>query len=209
MKNNRLLAALRYVGDPSRDGVAQYLISTVSAKEIMQAYDAFVTTLEDSYNGQRPMYRVLAELGHARVELQTLQQTDFFKAKKNKTWCECIEKSLLLIEEHQRIAYTVSLFGTAGNGDNLPRSGHLRWAGSHNDLVELVLALQAQGAVVDATGQKAGYAPLLRLLSDTFRIRVDNIYVKKAFVLDRTTENALFLRKLLAAFDRTVEEHLK
>ena len=62
--------------------------------------------------------------------------------------------------------------------------------------------------IVDATGQRAGYAPLLRLLCDAFGIRVDNIYVKKTFVLDRS-DSASFLRKLLAAFDRTVEEHLK
>ena len=34
MKNNRLLTALRYVGDPSRDGAAQYLIATASAQEV-------------------------------------------------------------------------------------------------------------------------------------------------------------------------------
>ena len=84
----------------------------------------------------------------------------------------------------------------------------LRWAGSHNDLVELAIALQEQGVIVDATGQRAGYAPLLRLLCDAFGIRVDNIYVKKTVVLDRS-DSASFLRKLLAAFDRTVEEHLK
>ena len=69
-------------------------------------------------------------------------------------------------------------------------------------------AKQEQGVIVDATGQRAGYAPLLRLLCDAFGIRVDNIYVKKTFVLDRS-DSASFLRKLLAAFDRTVEEHLK
>ena len=52
MKNNRLLTALRYVGDPSRDGAAQYLIATASAQEVTQAYDVFVTTLEESYDGQ-------------------------------------------------------------------------------------------------------------------------------------------------------------
>lgn len=130
------------------------------------------------------------------------------RLKKNEAWCECIDKALQLIEDHQRIAYTVSLFGTSGNGEAPFRPGHLRWAGSHNDLVELALALQEQGVVMDATGQRAGYAPLLRLLCDAFGIRVDNIYVKKTFVLDRS-DSASFLRKLLAAFDRTVEEHLK
>ena len=81
MKNNRLLTALRYVGDPSRDGAAQYLIATASAQEVTQAYDVFVTTLEESYDGQ-PIHRFLSELCHARVELQSLQQTDFFKVKK-------------------------------------------------------------------------------------------------------------------------------
>ena len=81
MKNNRLLTALRYVGDPSRDGAAQYLIATASAQEVTQAYDVFVTTLEESYDGQ-PIRRFLSELCHARVELQSLQQTDFFKVKK-------------------------------------------------------------------------------------------------------------------------------
>lgn len=127
---------------------------------------------------------------------------------KHEAWCECIDKALQLIEDHQRIAYTVSLFGTSGNGEAPFRPGHLRWAGSHNDLVELAIALQEQGVIVDATGQRAGYAPLLRLLCDAFGIRVDNIYVKKTFVLDRS-DSASFLRKLLAAFDRTVEEHLK
>ena len=70
MKNNRLLTALRYVGDPS-----------ASAQEVTQAYDVFVTTLEESYDGQ-PIHRFLSELCHARVELQSLQQTDFFKVKK-------------------------------------------------------------------------------------------------------------------------------
>ena len=130
------------------------------------------------------------------------------RLKKNEAWCECIDKALQLIEDHQRIAYTVSLFGTSGNGEAPFRPGHLRWAGSHNDLVELAIALQEQGVIVDATGQRAGYAPLLRLLCDAFGIRVDNIYVKKTFVLDRS-DSASFLRKLLAAFDRTVEEHLK
>ena len=81
MKNNRLLTALRYVGDPARDGAAQYLIATASAQEVTQAYDVFVTTLEESYDGQ-PIHRFLSELCHARGELQSLQQTDFFKVKK-------------------------------------------------------------------------------------------------------------------------------
>lgn len=88
------------------------------------------------------------------------------RLKKNEAWCECIDKALQLIEDHQRIAYTVSLFGTSGNGEAPFRPGHLRWAGSHNDLVELAIALQEQGVIVDATGQRAGYAPLLRLLCD-------------------------------------------
>jgi len=113
------------------------------------------------------------------------------RLKKNEAWCECIDKALQLIEDHQRIAYTVSLFGTSGNGEAPFRPGHLRWAGSHNDLVELAIALQEQGVIVDATGQRAGYAPLLRLLCDAFGIRVDNIYVKKTFVLDRSAARSV------------------
>ena len=81
MKNNRLLTALRYVGDPSRDGAAQYLIATASAQEVTQAYDVFVTTLEVSYVGEQILLW-LSVLCLARVELQSLQQTDFFKVKK-------------------------------------------------------------------------------------------------------------------------------
>ena len=65
MKNNRLLTALRYVGDPSRDGAAQYLIATASAQEVTQAYDVFVTTLEESYDGQ-PIHRFLSAGGAAK-----------------------------------------------------------------------------------------------------------------------------------------------
>ena len=54
-------------------------------------------------------------------------------------------------------------------------------------------------ALCERIGRRIGHA---------FGIRVDNIYVKKTFVLDRS-DSASFLRKLLAAFDRTVEEHLK
>lgn len=45
-ENNRLLTALRYVGD-RRATAPQYLIATASAQEVTQAYDVFVTTLEE------------------------------------------------------------------------------------------------------------------------------------------------------------------
>lgn len=102
MKNNRLLTALRYVGDPSRDGAAQYLIATASAQEVTQAYDVFVTTLEESYDGQ-PIHRFLSELCHARVELQSLQQTDFFKVKKK------MKRGASASTRHSSLSRTISV----------------------------------------------------------------------------------------------------
>ena len=57
--------------------------------------------------------------------------------------------------------------------------------------------------------RKARFIEIVRALSSTFHITVNDVYVKKTRMLDRSTAVTPFLDKLKKAYEQVVERHLR
>ena len=57
--------------------------------------------------------------------------------------------------------------------------------------------------------RKARFIEIVRALSSTFHITINDVYVKKTRMLDRSTAVTPFLDKLKKAYEQVVERHLR
>lgn len=85
----------------------------------------------------------------------------------------------------------------------------LRWAASLNDLFELICALHRCGTVTDGNGNVPPFIDIITFFSNIFGMEIGDVYVKKSRMLDRKRRVTPFLDKLIVAYNRIVDEHLK
>lgn len=76
------------------------------------------------------------------------------------------------------------------------------------ELLELAVAIHKSGVIM-LSEQKARFIEIVRALADIFHITINDVYVKKAKLLDRCTAVTPFLDKLKKAYEQVVEGHLR
>ena len=81
------------------------------------------------------------------------------------------------------------------------------WTGTQQELLELAVALHKNGIIMYGN-RKARFIEIVRALSSTFHITINDVYVKKTRMLDRSTAVTPFLDKLKKAYEQVVERHL-
>ena len=69
----------------------------------------------------------------------------------------------------------------------------LRWNGTDSDLIELVAALMAAGAVDCTEGKKLTIVDVIRVFEDAFNIKINALYTKRGKVFDRCTDSTPFI----------------
>ena len=84
----------------------------------------------------------------------------------------------------------------------------LLWIGTQQELLELAVALHKNGIIMYGN-RKARFIEIIRALSSTFHITINDVYVKKTRMLDRSTAVTPFLDKLKKAYEQVVERHLR
>lgn len=88
------------------------------------------------------------------------------------------------------------------------QDGELLWTGTQQELLELAVALHKNGIIMYGN-RKARFIEIIRALSSTFHITINDVYVKKTRMLDRSTAVTPFLDKLKKAYEQVVERHLR
>lgn len=85
----------------------------------------------------------------------------------------------------------------------------LHWALKQQALLELATALHACGAFVDERGQRPTFTDLMKALSNIFNITINDIYVKRGKLFERSTNSTPFLDQLRDAILKMGDDYLK
>lgn len=84
----------------------------------------------------------------------------------------------------------------------------LNWNGTDSDLIELVAALMAAGAVTSAEGRKLTVIDVIRVFEDMFHLKINALYTKRGKVFDRCTDTTPFIDSLRVSYNRMLEKRL-
>lgn len=88
------------------------------------------------------------------------------------------------------------------------RKSTLRWNGTDNDLIELVAALMAAGAVDCAEGKKLTIVDVIRVFEDAFNLKINALYTKRGKVFDRCTDTTPFIDSLRKSYNQMLDKRL-
>ncbi len=131
------------------------------------------------------------------------------RRKKNAPCCQCLFKSLELVESEIELIKLIFPSSTRPSLTTESVAAPIRWVLSHQALLELATALHGCNAFADDKGGRPTFTALMRVLCRVFNITVNDIYVKRTQLFDRCKERTPFLDKLIETFNNLVDEHLK
>ncbi|SUE34117.1 RteC protein [Rikenella microfusus] len=131
------------------------------------------------------------------------------RREKNAAYRLYLTKALELVESGIELAKILfrsfSNRSTAGTSHLPP----LRWVFSQQALLELGTALHGCGALVDEKGAKPTFTVLMRVLCRTFGIVINDIYVKRTQMFDRSQSVTPFLNRMVETVNQMADERLK
>ena len=84
----------------------------------------------------------------------------------------------------------------------------LTWNGTDSDLIELVAALMAAGAISSKNGDKLTVISVIRAFEDMFHLKINALYTKRGKVFDRCTDTTPFIDSLRVSYNRMLEKRL-
>lgn len=184
-------------------------------EELPAAYDDFANQLAGLPQEGDGMWQ-LRRLNYTRIELSFIQQTcNGMKEGQHILYDVFINKTLLLLDAE--IEMTKDYFrhhaGDAGMKMEIHRQDNkrksiLRWNGTDNDLIELVTALMAAGAVDCAEGKKLTIVDVIRVFEDAFNLKINALYTKRGKVFDRCTDTTPFIDSLRKSYNQMLDKRL-
>ncbi|MEY8586304.1 RteC domain-containing protein [Phocaeicola sartorii] len=179
------------------------------------AYDDFADLLAGlPQDGDR--IRQLRRLNYARLELSFMRQAcSAMSEGRHILYDVFINKTLSLLDAEIEMmkeclrhhADDVGM-GMELRPQGCKRKSSLRWNGTDNDLIELVAALMAAGAVDCAEGKKLTIVDVIRVFEDAFNIKINALYTKRGKVFDRCTDSTPFIDSLRKSYIRMLDERL-
>lgn len=188
-----------------------------AAGELPAAYDDFVNRIamlspEGDLTGQ------LRRLNYTRIELAFIRQTcdGITEDRRHILYDVFIGKTLALLDaeaemlkEMLRHGGTSAGFKTeevCGNGKRAAVA--LTWNGTDSDLIELVAALMAAGAIGTAGGRDLKIVDVIRVFEEVFHLKINALYTKRGKVFDRCTDTTPFIDSLRRSYNRMLDERL-
>lgn len=179
------------------------------------AYDDFADLLVGlPQDGDR--IRQLRRLNYARLELSFMRQACsamsegrhiLYDVFINKT-LSLLDAEIEMMKECLRHHADDAGMGMELHPQGCKRKSSLRWNGTDNDLIELVAALMAAGAVDCAEGKKLTIVDVIRVFEDAFNIKINALYTKRGKVFDRCTDSTPFIDSLRKSYIRMLDERL-
>lgn len=185
--------------------------------DLPKAYDEFAFLLSEiPIENDRIGY--LRMLNYTRVELFFLKQhCETLVEEKHIMYDVFINKTLALLEMEIQIVKDffqenrmTSTYKIENNvlSVNRKRNITLTWNGTDNDLIELVAALMAAGAIGSMDAHRVTIVDVIRFFENAFHLKINALYTKRGKVFDRCTDTTPFIDSLRNSYNRMLEERL-
>lgn len=178
--------------------------------ELAHAYEEFIEIMTEMIANCNDRDEILRILHYGRIEFDVLSHPMFNQYADNVLRTTFIYKVMYILDCEINIVSNSMKY--ASEHDYSPplscQDGELLWIGTQQELLELAVAIHKNGIIMYGN-RKARFIEIVRALSSTFHITINDVYVKKTRMLDRSTAVTPFLDKLKKAYEQVVERHLR
>lgn len=157
-------------------------------------------------------------LNYTKIELAFMRQACNGMAEdcRNILYDVFIDKTLALLDAEAEILKEMLRHGTvsagfhaeAVRGSGRKTSVTLTWNGTDSDLIELVAALMAAGAIGTAEGRDLKIVDVIRVFEEVFHLKINALYTKRGKVFDRCTDTTPFIDSLRKSYNRMLDARL-
>ncbi|MEF2683038.1 MAG: RteC domain-containing protein [Parabacteroides johnsonii] len=186
------------------------------AEELPAAYDNFVTLLGELPQNENQILK-LRRLNYTKIELVSMQiASEQMLGKRHVLYDVFIDKALSLLDAEIEMVKELFRYGNIipelkseiiKDAEN-KSVVMLTWNGTDNDLIELVAALMAAGAISSRNGDKLTVISVIRAFEDMFHLKINALYTKRGKVFDRCTDTTPFIDSLRVSYNRMLEKRL-
>ena len=196
---------------------ASYLEDMVQvAEELPAAYDNFVTLLGELPQNENQILK-LRRLNYTKIELASIQiASEQMLEKRHVLYDVFIGKALSLLNAEIEMVKELFRYGNIIpelKSEIIKDTENksvvmLTWNGTDSDLIELVAALMAAGAISSRNGDKLTVISVIRAFEDMFHLKINALYTKRGKVFDRCTDTTPFIDSLRVSYNRMLEKRL-
>ena len=184
-------------------------------EELPAAYDNFVTLLGELPQNENQILK-LRRLNYTKIELASIQiASEQMLEKRHVLYDVFIGKALSLLNAEIEMVKELFRYGNiipelkSEIKDTENKSVvMLTWNGTDSDLIELVAALMAAGAISSRNGDKLTVISVIRAFEDMFHLKINALYTKRGKVFDRCTDTTPFIDSLRVSYNRMLEKRL-
>ena len=188
-----------------------------AAGELPAAYDDFVDRLA-ALSPEGDLVGQLRRLNYTKIELAFMRQAcdGMTEGCRHILYDVFIGKTLALLDaEAEMLKEMLRHGGTpagfkaeAVHGNGKRTSVTLTWNGTDSDLIELVAALMAAGAVGTTEGRELKIVDVIRVFEEVFHLKINALYTKRGKVFDRCTDTTPFIDSLRRSYNRMLDARL-
>ena len=196
---------------------SSYLEGTVQvAEELPAPYDNFVTLLGELPQNENQILK-LRRLNYTKIELASIQiASEQMLEKRHVLYDVFIGKALSLLNAEIEMVKELFRYGNIISElkSEIIKDAEnksvvmLTWNGTDSDLIELVAALMAAGAISSRNGDKLTVISVIRAFEDMFHLKINALYTKRGKVFDRCTDTTPFIDSLRVSYNRMLEKRL-
>ena len=185
-------------------------------EELPAAYDNFVTLLGELPQNENQILK-LRRLNYTKIELATIQiASEQMLEKRHVLYDVFIGKALSLLNAEIEMVKELFRYGNIIpelKSEIIKDTENksvvmLTWNGTDSDLIELVAALMAAGAISSRNGDKLTVISVIRAFEDMFHLKINALYTKRGKVFDRCTDTTPFIDSLRVSYNRMLEKRL-
>ena len=185
-------------------------------EELPAAYDNFVTLLGELPQNEGQILK-LRRLNYTKIELASIQiASEQMLEKRHVLYDVFIGKALSLLNAEIEMVKELFRYGNIIpelKSEIIKDTENksvvmLTWNGTDSDLIELVAALMAAGAISSKNGDKLTVISVIRAFEDMFHLKINALYTKRGKVFDRCTDTTPFIDSLRVSYNRMLEKRL-
>lgn len=185
-------------------------------EELPAAYDNFVTLLGELPQNENQILK-LRRLNYTKIELASIQiASEQMLEKRHVLYDVFIGKALSLLNAEIEMVKELFRYGNIIpelKSEIIKDTENksivmLTWNGTDSDLIELVAALMAAGAISSRNGDKLTVISVIRAFEDMFHLKINALYTKRGKVFDRCTDTTPFIDSLRVSYNQMLEKRL-
>ena len=185
-------------------------------EELPAAYDNFVTLLGELPQNENQILK-LRRLNYTKIELASIQiASEQMLEKRPVLYDVFIGKALSLLNAEIEMVKELFRYGNIIpelKSEIIKDTENksvvmLTWNGTDSDLIELVAALMAAGAISSRNGDKLTVISVIRAFEDMCHLKINALDTKRGKVFDRCTDTTPFIDSLRVSYNRMLEKRL-